>query len=140
MIQWCCDMFPIQLMYQCLRVSPNGCYGRASGRPSGQARESARITGADLLAAYGPGRGCRQQSVHVGRPALCGRAMWSSPSGAPDAPGRPQDVPQRRSWRKKTVKPLPHYDSESSGSRRPCDLPPLVRPPSQLVMHIPVGM
>ena len=43
LIQRCRDAFPNQLMCRCLRVPPSGYYGWTTRRPSGLARENARL-------------------------------------------------------------------------------------------------
>ena len=98
MIQRCRDVFPIRLMCRCLRVSPSGYYGWVTRRPSGRARENAR-----LLA--------RIRQLHVGQDGVVGSPrMWEDLRYAGERCGRHrvarlmrraglQGVPQRRSWR-----------------------------------------
>ena len=106
MIQRCRDAFPIRLMCRCLRVSPSGYYGWATRRPSGRARENAR-----LLA--------RIRQLHADQDGVMGSPrMWEDLRYAGERCGRHrvarlmrraglQGVPQRRSWRKKPSSPRP---------------------------------
>jgi putative transposase len=79
--------FPIRLMCRCLRVSPSGYYGWVTRPPGIRAQENAwllariHVLHADHDCVVG-------ESVHLGRLALCGRAVWASPGGPSDAPSR----------------------------------------------------
>ena len=94
-------------MCRCLRVSSSGYYGWATRRPSGRARENAR-----LLA--------RIRQLHADQDGVVGSPrMWEDLRYAGERCGRHrvarlmrraglQGVPQRRRWRKKPVGVRPH--------------------------------